>query len=286
MKTLKFKKCALKNLTWLKSGGEAELFQPESVEDLCRFIKTNRGSIKKFFTLGAGSNILASNNIEKTIIRLGRKFNYIEYRKDPERIIAGAAALDTAVAKFALEQGIKGFEFLSVIPGTIGGGIAMNAGAYDDSISKILMRATVVDEYGELAELTNYELGFGYRQNVIPKSWVIIEAGFKIEREDPAIIKAKMVRMLQAKQDAQPTRTKTCGSIFKNPPGAKAWELIEKAGFRGYKLGEAEISAKHCNFLINHGAASAEDLINICYIVQQGVEKKCGIKLEFEIIFI
>lgn len=282
MKPLKFKKCNLKNLTWLKSGGEAQLFQPESIEDLSKFIKSN----KKFFTIGAGSNVLAGDKIDKTIIRLGRKFNYVEYRENPIRVVAGAATSCKEMAKYALGQGITGFEFLSVIPGSVGGAIAMNAGAYGNDISKIMRRATVIDQYGELAELSNYEMGFKYRGSVIPKEWVIIEAGFTVKKDDPEIIKEKMAKMLKEKTESQPARCKTCGSIFKNPPGKYAWELIDKAGFRGFKLGDAEISKKHCNFLINHGNATSDDLMNICHMVRNGVEEKFAIKLEFELVLL
>jgi UDP-N-acetylmuramate dehydrogenase len=279
MKNFKIKNCYLKNLTWLKVGGAAKLFKPESINELIEFKKHN-----DFFVLGAGSNIIAGEDIKKTILRLGRNFNYVRLEKD--KVISGAATLDTTLAKFALDNNIKNFEFLSVIPGTIGGGLAMNAGAYGDDISKILDSAKVINEYGEVLTLSNEEIGFKYRGNNLPDGNIFIEATFNVEYGNSTEIKSKMNEMIKNKQASQPIQTKTCGSIFKNPPGKSAWQLIDQAGFRGFKIGKAEISSKHCNFLINNGCETSQELEELCNEVKTAVEKKFNIKLEYELIFI
>lgn len=280
MKHLKTKNCHLRDLTWLKVGGTAKLFKPENAVEIIEFRKYN----SDFFVLGAGSNIIASEDIKKTIIRLGRNFNYI--RLENGKIMAGAATLDSTLAKFALDNGIKNLEFLGVIPGTVGGAVAMNAGAYGCEISQVLDSIKAVNENGEIIILRNDEIGFKYRGNNLSENLIFIEASFNVEYGDQAEIKNKMNEMLRKKQESQPTQAKTCGSIFKNPPGQSAWKLIDQAGFRGFKVGNAEISSKHCNFLINNGCETSRELEEICDTVRNAVEKKFNIKLEYELIFI
>ena len=275
----KTKKCLLKNLTWLGVGGSANIFKPENTKELCNFVKS-----KNFFTIGAGSNILAPEKIDKCILRLGRNFNYIKLEND--QIVAGCAALDTSVARFALDNRISGFEFFSVIPGTVGGAIAMNAGAYGSQTSDVLKSIRAVNDNGEIIEIKSEQAGFQYRCNKLSKDLVFFEAIFEAKKGQKDEIKGKMAQMIQKKQQSQPLNCKTCGSIFKNPHNKSAWQLIDSAGFRGFCVGKAQISEKHCNFLINNGCKTSEEIEELCYKVQEGVKKKHGITMEMELVLI
>lgn len=268
------------NYTWLKVGGKAKLFKAENLDELIHFSRYNA-----FFILGAGSNILAGDRIESIILKLGRNFNYLSY--EDGKIIAGAAALQSNLAKLALENSIGGFEFFSTIPGTIGGAVAMNAGSYNCETKDLVTSATFIADNGEIITLSKEEIGFQYRSNSLPSHYICIEVIFDATNVVPRdSIKSIMLEMIRKKQESQPIFSKTAGSIFKNPVGYKAWELIEKAGFRGFSIGKAQISEQHCNFVINHGCESSENLIDLCRTVKDGVREKLGITLDFEMRFL
>jgi UDP-N-acetylmuramate dehydrogenase len=275
----KLKKCFIKNLTWLGVGGQASLFKPEDVKDVCDFVKYN-----EYVVIGAGSNIVGPEILTKPLVRLGRAFNYITI--EGQKITAGAATLDAYVAKFAMENSLSGLEFLSVIPGTVGGAVAMNAGAYGAEISDLLVCIKAVNKFGEVIEISSKEIDFSYRSANLPKDLIIIGATFFVKESNSKEIKSKMISLLKLKQDSQPIQTKTCGSIFKNPPNQKAWQLIDQAGFRGFCIGGAQISEKHCNFLINNGNATSQDIQDLCFAVRDGVKSKLGIEMEFELVIL
>ncbi len=273
----------LKNSTWLNVGGPVDvLYKANNLSDLVSFIKNNQSQVA---VIGVGSNILVSDEgFRGTVIRLGRGFTRIVCNDN--HITVGAAALDYNVAHFAMQNGIGGLEFLVGIPGTIGGALAMNAGCYGKDISSILVSATVVDDRGNIMELNPDEIGYVYRGNKLPSDWVFVEATLRGVKSHPEMIKGEMDKITIDRQRKQPISSKTCGSIFKNPPGHKAWELIEKSGFRGKSLGKAQISELHCNFLINNGGATASDLTMLCNQVREAVKKKSAIELEWEIILL
>ncbi|MBQ4874865.1 MAG: UDP-N-acetylmuramate dehydrogenase [Rickettsiaceae bacterium H1] len=271
----------LKNCTWMGVGGPADiLLKPSNTQDLINFIKTNT---EKITTIGVGSNILVSDSgIRGVVIKLGRGFTGLSCQAN--NIMAGAAVLDSNLAKFALKNQISGFEFFSGIPGTVGGALAMNAGCYESDTSSILSSAKVIDGKGNILNLTAREINYVYRGNRLPKNWIFIEGTFSGIKGKKSEIKAKMEKITQARILTQPIKNKTCGSIFKNPPGYKAWELIKQVGFRGSSLGDAEISDLHCNFVINKGNATSLDIENLCEQVRNKVKQIKGVDLEWEIV--
>lgn len=268
--------------TWFGVGGAAEwLFKPEDVGDLAAFMRAKPAGIP-VTVIGVGSNLLIRDGgVEGVVVRLGRGFT--ELHVAACKLQVGAGCLDVHVANFAAEAGIAGLEFLSGIPGTIGGAVAMNAGAYGADISQVLVEAEVVDAQGNIRTLSNAELGFTYRHSALPEGAIVTRAVLQGQPGEKETIKARIAEIQAAREETQPIRSKTGGSTFKNPPGAKAWELIDKAGCRGLTVGGAQISEKHCNFMINTGAATAADLEKLGEEVRTRVREAAGVELEWEI---
>jgi UDP-N-acetylmuramate dehydrogenase len=232
--------------------------------------------------LGACSNlIIRDGGLRGVTIRLARGFSAIGVR--PDGIVAGAAALDVTVAEHAAHAGLAGLEFLSGIPGTIGGAITMNAGAYGAEIADVLDWVEIVTRSGERVRLTGNELGFGYRHASLPAECVVIRAGLRATPGDPSAIASRMAQIRASREATQPVRARTGGSTFRNPPDMKAWELIDAAGGRGLTRGGAQVSAKHCNFLINTGDATAADIEGLGEEVRRRVFAASGVNLLWEI---
>jgi UDP-N-acetylmuramate dehydrogenase len=277
----------LANTTWFGVGGNAEIiFRPADENDLADFIR-NKPVELDYMVLGVCSNVIIRDGGYKgCIIKLGRAFNNISISED--KILCGAACLDVNVARFAAESGISNLEFLVGVPGSIGGAIAMNAGAYGAEIKDILISAKAIDEKGNLVELKNSDFGFSYRKNSLNEKLIFTSAVLQGKIGDKNEILEKMNNISKAREETQPIRSKTGGSTFKNPDpeisaGKKAWQLIDEAGLRGYKLGGAQISEKHCNFLINTGSATAKDIEDLGELARKKVFEKSGIELHWEI---
>ncbi len=272
----------LANSNWFQVGGCADiLFKPEDVADLAAFISNKPDNIP-VTVIGVGSNIIVRDGgIKGVVIKLGRKF--AQCKLQDGLIFAGAACLDVNVAQYAYDLGIGGFEFLSGIPGTIGGALAMNAGAYGSDMSKIVRKVEVVDGNGEIRCVAPDIFEYGYRKAKIPKGWIITGVWMQGVQASSEQIAAKMEHIKQQRLQSQPVRSRTGGSTFKNPTGYKAWQLIDEAGCRGLSVGKAEMSQQHCNFMINHGGATAHDLESLGEIVRDRVYATTGIMLEWEI---
>ncbi|MDX2102461.1 MAG: UDP-N-acetylmuramate dehydrogenase [Alphaproteobacteria bacterium] len=270
----------LAQTTWFGVGGPAEvLFRPADVADLGQFLSRLDPAIP-VTVIGVASNLLIRDGgVRGVVIRLGRGF--AEITTHDARIACGSAALDVNVAAVAADYGIAGMEFLSGVPGTIGGAVRMNAGAYDGDIAQILRSVTVMDRRGQLHALTDVE--FGYRHSNLPPDVIVISAALEGRRDDTARIRARIAEIKARREATQPIRTKTGGSTFKNPPGAKAWELIDRAGCRGLSRGGAQVSMLHCNFLVNTGGATAADLEDLGEEVRRRVQADSGVLLEWEI---
>ncbi len=268
--------------TWFRVGGPAQVtFKPADVQDLCFFLQ-NRPKELPVHVIGVGSNLLVRDGgVPGVVIRLGQAFTNMMVNETT--LDVGAAMLDRNVASLACENGITGFEFLCGIPGTIGGALRMNAGAYGSDISKILVHALAVDSKGCIHRLMPDELGLSYRHCNLPKDWIFIGARFKGEVGDSKTINAKMEEMLAEREKTQPVKSRTGGSTFANPEGTRAWELIEKAGCRGLRKGDAMISEKHANFMVNLGDAKAADLEALGEEVRKRVSDTCGVDLRWEI---
>ena len=268
--------------TWFDVGGPAEImFRPADIDDLCYFLKHRPKNIA-LNIIGAGSNvIIADEGVKGVVIRLPGEFAKISH--DGEIITAGAAALCGNVAIYGKNAGLSGLEFFSGVPGSVGGAIAMNAGCYGSDISQTLISATALDFDGNLFEIKNSDFGFFYRGSKIAKNFIFVEGRFKLTKSSVDEVARKISELTQQRENAQPIRAKTGGSTFKNPAQKRAWELIDEAGCRGKIIGDAQISQKHCNFMINRGSAKAKDLIDLGNEVKKLVKEKSGIDLEWEI---
>ena len=268
--------------TWFKTGGGAEvLFKPADLDDLRSFL-VHRPQGVPLTVLGVGSNLLVRDGgIAGIVIRLGRAFAQIEI--DGTRVQAGAGALDLSVALTCRDHGISGLEFLSGVPGTIGGALRMNAGAYGGEMRDIVREARALDPAGGLHRLGPGELGFSYRRCDIPDGWIFVSALFEGRIGTREEIAERMAEIAADRELHQPARGRTGGSTFVNPPGHRAWELIERAGCRGLRRGDAMISEKHCNFLINTGAASAAEIEALGEEVRERVADATGVTLDWEI---
>jgi UDP-N-acetylmuramate dehydrogenase len=232
--------------------------------------------------IGVGSNLLVRDGgIPGVVVRLPGAFGKMSVEGRQVRV--GAAALDAAVARHAADAGIGGMEFLRGIPGTIGGALRMNAGCYGREIRDIFVEATAIDGHGKKHVLKASEMDFDYRRANVPDDFIFIEALFEGETDDPATIKARMNALVEQRESTQPVKSKTGGSTFKNPPGHKSWKLIDEAGCRGLMRGQAQVSEKHCNFLINTGDAKAADIEGLGEEVRARVKATSGIELEWEI---
>jgi UDP-N-acetylmuramate dehydrogenase len=273
----------LSPLTWFRVGGPAQvLFMPEDESDLA-YALANLPREIPVTVIGLGSNLIVRDGgVPGVVIRLGRGFNEIKVEKD-NRVRAGTAAPDLRVAKAAQEAGIAGLAFLRGIPGAIGGALRMNGGAYGRETKDILIEARGVDRAGNIHTYTNAEMGFTYRHCGVPDDVIFTEALFAGTPGDPAIIAAEMDKITEAREATQPVKSRTGGSTFKNPPGHKAWQLIDAAGCRGLVVGDTQVSELHCNFLINRGNASAADIENLGEEVRRRVREQNGIELEWEI---
>jgi len=273
---------ALAPFTWFRVGGPAEvLFKPEDDSDLMAFLNDTLADVP-VMVIGVGSNLLVRDGgVEGVVIRLGRAFGGVTV--EGNRIRAGAAALDVHVAAAARAAGLTGLEFLRGIPGTIGGALRMNAGAYGAEMKDVLVEATAVTREGRKLVLSAEDMGFSYRHSAAPEGLVFIEAVLQGQPGDQAEIDAKMAEITKSREETQPVRSRTGGSTFKNPAGRKAWELIDAAGCRGLVRGGAQVSEKHCNFLINLGNATAADIEGLGEEVRRRVFESQGVRLEWEI---
>ncbi len=272
----------LSAVTWFRVGGPAEvLFKPADRDDLADFLQHKPADVP-VTVIGVGSNLLVRDGgIPGIVIRLGRGF--AEIKAEGGSIEAGAAALDLNVALVARDAGIGGLEFLSGIPGTIGGALRMNAGAYGAELADCFQHAEALDGNGTLHRLTKTEMGFTYRHCGVPADWIFTAAAFAGKPDDPQAIHARIQAIQSAREESQPVKARTGGSTFVNPPGHKAWQLIDQAGCRGLRKGGAMVSEKHCNFLINTGNASAADIEALGEEVRRRVRDKSGIELTWEI---
>jgi UDP-N-acetylmuramate dehydrogenase len=268
--------------TWFRVGGPAEvLFRPADADDLAAFLAGKPADVP-VTVIGVGSNLLVRDGgIPGVTVRLGRGF--ADMTHDGAILRAGAACLDLNVALQARDWGLAGLEFLSGIPGTIGGALRMNAGAYGAEMKDVTLAAEALDARGERQYVTNGALCFGYRHTGMPADWIFVAAELKTHADAPDAIAARMREIQAKREDSQPVRARTGGSTFANPEGSKAWELIDAAGCRGLARGGAMVSEKHCNFLINAGEATAADLEDLGEEVRARVFAKFGVDLQWEI---
>ena len=269
--------------SWFNLGGPAKvIFRPKNLVELSTFLRNIKG-INEIKVLGVGSNnLIRDGGYNGVIIKLGKAFSHISLY-DTGTLIAGASSLDKNVSNFALDNSLSGFEFLSCIPGTIGGGIRMNSGCYGEEISKILLSVQAMDLNGKIRVIYSSDIKFSYRECSLENNLIFISATFKGKKENKTNIKKKIHFLVERKQKDQPSKIKTCGSTFKNTEKNKAWKLIQDSGCAGMKVGEAYISEKHCNFFVNKGNAKSKDLESLIYTVKKKVFEKTGITLELEL---
>ena len=270
-------------LTWFRVGGPAEvMFRPTDADDLAAFLAGCPADVPVTI-IGVGSNLLVRDGgVPGVVIRLGRPFMNVEIAKG-NRVRAGTAALDVAVARAAQEAGIAGLEFYRGIPGSIGGALRMNGGAYGRETRDVLIEAVAIDRAGKRHVLSNAEMHYSYRHCGAPDDLIFVEALFQGTPGDKSEIQARMDEITASREATQPIRTRTGGSTFKNPDGHKSWQLIDAAGCRGLTRGGAQVSELHCNFLINTGAASAADIEDLGEEVRARVKSQSGVTLEWEI---
>jgi UDP-N-acetylmuramate dehydrogenase len=270
-------------LVWFKSGGNAEwLFEPKDEEDLVQFLRELDEDIP-VMPLGLGSNLIVRDSgIQGVVVRLGKAFSKID-QIDETSLKCGGGASGILVSSTARDHGISGLEFLRGIPGTVGGFVRMNGGAYGREVKDILVAARVFLRSGEIVEWPLEKLGYTYRHSDLPDGAIVIEAVFQGTPGDPDAIGAEMDAIARAREESQPLRSRTGGSTFKNPAGHKAWALIDAAGCRGLTIGEAQVSEKHCNFLLNLGSATSAEIEALGEEVRRRVEAKTHIRLEWEI---
>ncbi len=273
----------LSKYSWFNLGGPAKvIFKPMNLNELSLFLKSIN-EFDKIKVLGAGSNtLIRDGGFDGIIIKLGKSFSHLSLL-DKNTIIAGASAFDKNVSNFALENSLTGFEFLSCIPGTIGGGVRMNSGCYGEDFEKILVSVQVMDFQGKMRVIYSSDIKFSYRGCNLENNLIFVSATFKGKSENKINIQKKMNNLIKQKNGDQPTKIKTCGSTFKNPENNKAWKLIKDSGCGGMRVGDAYISEKHCNFFINKGKATSKDLEDLISEVKSKVFNKTGINLELEL---
>ncbi len=276
----------LSNYNWFNLGGPAEyFFKPKNINQLIEFFEENKKNKLKITIIGAGSNTLVRDNgIKGVVIKLGASFSSINLFN--ENIIeVGAATLDRKIANFAKDNELSGLEFLSCIPGSIGGAVVMNSGCYGDDISKILVSITVIDINNcTIKEIKSEDIKFVYRSANLPKNFIIISVKLKGKKTIKDIIEKKQNYLIKKKKLSQPSQVKTCGSTFKNlSEEKKAWKFIKKSGCENFSVGDAIISNKHCNFFVNNGNAKSSDIEKLIKKVKHAVKHKMGINLELEI---
>jgi len=270
-------------LVWFKSGGAAEwLFEPRDVEDLRQFLRDLDPAVP-VMALGLGSNLIVRDGgVPGVVVRLGKPFARVE-PVDALTLDCGGGASGILVSSTARDKGIAGLEFLRSIPGTVGGFVRMNGGAYGSEVKDILVDCDVVLRSGEMVTLPLSDLHYTYRHSELPEQAIVVAARFRGRPGEPEAIQTEMDRIAGEREASQPLRSKTGGSTFKNPPGAKAWELVDAAGCRGLSMGGAQVSEKHTNFLINTGDATSSDIEGLGEEVRRRVKEKSGIELEWEI---
>ncbi len=270
-------------LVWFKSGGTAEwLFEPRDLADLQAFLRDLDTSVP-LMPLGLGSNmIVRDGGVPGVVVRLGKAFAKVSQSADLT-LDCGAGASGILVSSTARDNGIAGLEFLRSIPGTVGGFVRMNGGAYGGEVKDILVDCDVVLRDGSLRPLSVAELHYTYRHSELPDGALVVAARFKGRPGDAADIQTEMDRISASREASQPLRSKTGGSTFKNPEGHKAWQLVDDAGCRGLAFGGAQVSEKHCNFLLNLGEATSADIENLGEEVRRRVKAQLGVELEWEI---
>jgi len=276
----------LKKKNWFNIGGKSKVFyKAENLRELVDFLKKLENK-EKIFILGAGSNTLVSDNLfDGVVIKLSKNFNNISLHSE-NTIIAGSAVLDKSLSDFAMKNSLSGFEFLSCIPGSIGGGITMNAGCFGREFRDILLSIQAIDKSGNIKTIPSKDIKFEYRKNNLPKDLIFLSASFKGVKSDSLKINDEIIKLKIEKDKNQPTKIKTSGSTFKNPTSQtkkKVWELIKESVPLDKSFGDACISEKHCNFFVNKGEASFKDMTNLINFVAKNVLEKTGISLEKEI---
>ena len=279
---------SIKKLNWFNIGGNAKIFfKPDTLQDLIKFLKINNNG--NFFVIGAGSNVLFKDDIfEGTIIKLNKNFSRISLL-DKNTIIAGSGVIDKKLSEFAKENNISGFEFLSCIPGSVGGGIRMNSGCFGKEFKDILISVQAAKKTGEIITIPSKDIIFSYRKCSLPKDLIFLSASFRGVKKSKEIVEQEMNRLKEKKEMSQPTRVKTGGSTFKNPieqTNKKVWQIIKHSVPTDVKFGDAIISDKHANFFVNKGNATFKDMKKLINFVRKGVQEQTGINLELEIILV
>jgi len=276
----------LKKKNWFNIGGKSKVFyKSNNLKELINFLK-KLNNTEKIFVLGAGSNTLISDNIfDGVVIKLGKNFNNISLLGE-DIIIAGSGVLDKSLSEFAMNNNLSGFEFLSCIPGTVGGGIRMNAGCFKKEFKDVLLSIQAIDKFGNIITIPSKDIKFEYRNNNLSDELIFLSASLKGSKSEAIKIKKEMDKLKAEKEKNQPTKIKTSGSTFKNPTSQtkkKVWELIKESVPLDIRFGDACISEKHCNFFVNKGNATFDDMINLINFVTKNVLEKTGISLEKEI---
>ena len=280
---------SLKKLNWFNIGGNAKIyFKPESLQDLINFLKLYNNK-SNLFTLGAGSNVLFKDEIfEGAVIKLSKNFSKISLLNE-NTMIAGSGALDKSLSEFALENSLGGFEFLSCIPGTIGGGIRMNSGCFDSEFKDIIVSVQAINRQGSILTIPSKDIIFNYRACSLAKDLIFLSASFRGYKKKKEKIKEEINNLKTKKEKTQPTRIKTGGSTFKNPikqTNKKVWEIIKESVPKNTQFGDAIISEKHANFFINKDNASFKDMKKLIDFVKEKVKSKTGLDLDLEIILV
>ena len=278
------KNVLLSQYNWFNLGGPAELFfKPKDKKELVDILRYSKDKNLKINVIGAGSNtLIRDKGIKGLTIKLGKSFSQIKLL-DNETIEVGASALDKKLANYAQENLISGFEFLSCIPGSLGGAVIMNSGCYGEDISKVFLSLRAINFYGEEVEIKKENIKFFYRKTNLPNDLIITSVVLKGKQSTKDYIDTKQSQMIETKKRSQPSNVKTCGSTFKNPEGEKAWELIKRSHCENLSVGDAKISKKHSNFFINNGKATSKQIESLITKVRDKVLKKTGIDLELEI---
>jgi len=280
---------SLKKLNWFNIGGNTKIyFKPNSLNDLIKFLKLYEDN-KNLFVLGAGSNVLFKDDLfDGAVIKLSKNFSRISLLNE-NTIIAGSGVLDKLLSNFAMENSLSGLEFLSCIPGTIGGGIRMNSGCFDSEFKDILLSVQAINRNGEVLTIPSKDILFNYRFCNLPKDLIFLSATFQGKKDNKDNIKEKIKKLKMKKEKAQPTRIKTGGSTFKNPikqTNKKVWEIIKQSVPNDIVFGDAAISNKHANFFINKGNATYKDMKKLINYVKESVKNKTGVNLDLEIILV
>lgn len=272
----------LAKTNWFGVGGPAQvLFKPEDTADLAHFLKHKPAGLP-VTVIGVGSNLIVRDGgIRGVVIRLGRGFNHVAF--EGEQVVAGAAMMDVHLAQVAAEHGRAGLEFLSGVPGTVGGALAMNAGAYGSETKDVLVKAEAVTPSGEVITLDVAAMNYAYRKYNGPEGLIFTRAWFATTADAPEAILARIKEIQTKRETTQPIRERTGGSTFKNPEGLKAWELVDRAGGRGLTIGGAQMSELHCNFMLNTGTATAADLEALGEEIRARVKASVGVELQWEI---